>query len=115
MQFRGRHHPAVDLHIEQVDACHNRSGFREEDDSNTGEVGERICVGVQCIVRHKEKHDTWDEGLILGTSNLSLLGFLSQGTLVFCVVSQLCTVHFSAHPSIAREFNSDKRSSISEK
>ena len=39
----------------------NKSGVREADDSNTGEVGERelVLVGVQCTVKRKVKHDAW--------------------------------------------------------
>ena len=60
----------------------NESGFGEEDDSNTGEVGEReLPAGVQCTVRRKMKHDAWMNDIFCGhNSNLS------QGTHVVCTV-----------------------------
>ena len=51
----------------------NRSGFGEEDDSNTGEAGERELVLVFSVsVRRKVKHDAWMIDLFWGrNSNLS--------------------------------------------
>ena len=57
-----------------IGCVYNRSGFREEDDSNTGEVEEREreLVLVQCAVRRKVKHDAWMDDFFWGcNSNLS--------------------------------------------
>ena len=57
-----------------IDGCvdKSRSGFGEEDDSNTGEVGERenFCWCSR-IVRRKVEHDAWMNDLFWGR-NLSI-------------------------------------------
>ena len=66
----------------------NRSGFGEEDDSNTGEVGERelgTCAGVQCTVRRKVQHDAWMNDLLWHTIRVELKP-LEPCTHVICAV-----------------------------
>ena len=100
----------------------NRSGFGEEDDSNTGEVGEkeRTCAGVHCAVRRKVKHDAWMNDPFWGRNSNLCHAHMSS---VLCDLCNDCTCENVAcgrcicpHPaSIAREFTfRQAKKSISE-
>ena len=65
----------------------NKSGFGEEDDSNTRE---RTCAGVQCTLRRKMKHDALMSESFRHTIRLEPSSPLSQGTHVVCTVQWLC-------------------------